>query len=100
MNNAEKIMLYRKTMTIMAEIDAELHVARTEFPESTGSMTALTEEVGELAKALLDEPWSHVRKEAIQVAVMAIRVAIEGDATLYAIRAKRGLDFAEVKDGA
>lgn len=52
-------------------------------------MTALTEEVGELAKALLDEGWSRVQAEAIQVACMAARVAIEGDPTLIKYRAKR-----------
>ncbi len=52
-------------------------------------MTALTEEVGELAKALLDEEWSRVQLEAIQVACMAARVAIEGDPTLIKYREKR-----------
>lgn len=45
-------------------------------------MTALTEEVGELAKALLDESDQRVYEEAVQVAVMALRVATEGDPSL------------------
>jgi hypothetical protein len=49
-------------------------------------LAALTEEVGELAQALIDHSRgkttaSHVFKEAIQVAAMAIRVAEEGDAS-------------------
>lgn len=74
----------------LREVKAELQRARAKFPDSSGSMTALTEEVGELAKALLDEPLVRVRKEAVQVAVMAIRVAIDGDPTLNEYRRKRG----------
>ena len=67
-------------------VQAELIRGRTKFPNPQGSMTALTEEVGELAKALLDEPWERVIEEAVQVAVMAIRVATEGDPTLISYR--------------
>ncbi|TGD78233.1 hypothetical protein [Hymenobacter wooponensis] len=67
---------------VFTAIHEELARARLKFPNPQGSMTALTEEVGELAKALLDESWDRVVKEAIQVAVMAIRVATEGDPTL------------------
>jgi hypothetical protein len=76
---------------ILADILAELHRAQVKFPSPAGCMTALTEEVGELAKALLDEPLSCVRAEAVQVAVMAIRVALEGDPTLANIRTAKGL---------
>lgn len=57
-------------------------------------MAALTEEVGELAKALLSEPWERVVAEAVQVAAMAIRVAEEGDSTFAEYRARQGLDAA------
>lgn len=47
------------------------------------------EETGELAKAMLhttyggvEAGWKNIRKEAIQVAVMAIRAALEGDPSL------------------
>lgn len=79
-----------ETARIFYDIENELKRAREKFPNSDGSMTALTEEVGELAKAMLDEPLDRVRAEAIQVAVMAIRVATEGDATLNKIRKRRG----------
>lgn len=65
-----------------ARVAAELQAARSKFPSSTKSMCALTEEVGELAKALLDESWERVQAEAVQVAAMAQRVATEGDDTL------------------
>lgn len=68
-----------------------LQNARDKFPSSTLSMAALTEEVGELAKALLDSDSEHVCKEAIQVAVMAIRVLEEGDDTFTDWRQSAGL---------
>jgi hypothetical protein len=73
----------------------EVFRAREKFPSSECSMTALTEEVGELAKAHLDEPWAHVMKEAIQVACMAARVAIEGDPTIANYRNRRRISKAK-----
>lgn len=59
------------------------------FPQPNACMCALTEEVGELAKALMDEPSANVRAEAIQVAAMAVRVALEGDPTIDFVRERR-----------
>lgn len=66
-------------------IDAELMFARAKFPGSNLNFPALVEEIGELSKALLENaqgkvPSEQVFAEAIQVAVMAIRVAEEGSA--------------------
>ena len=67
------------------EINAELTRARTKFANPSRNYIALCEEVGELAKALLDckpgdrESSVAVYKEAVQVAAMAIRVMEEGD---------------------
>jgi len=67
------------------EIEAELERARAKFPMPNPTFVALVEEVGELAQALLKckaglhEPSKRVYEEAIQVAVMAIRVLEEGD---------------------
>ena len=66
--------------------------ARAKFPDSYGVMCALTEEVGEVAKAYMDEPLSEVYKEAVQVAAMAARLALEGDASLQRIRDERHAD--------
>jgi NTP pyrophosphatase (non-canonical NTP hydrolase) len=71
-----------ETAIAIMDIVEELDRARLSFPAATKTMCALTEEVGELAKALLDEDNGRVYEEAIQVAVMAIRVATEGDASL------------------
>jgi NTP pyrophosphatase (non-canonical NTP hydrolase) len=70
----------------------ELQRARAKFPRSDCSLAALTEEVGELAKAMLDEPVERIWKEALQVAAMACRVATEGDPTMADYRKQQGLD--------
>lgn len=77
---------------LIRDIRNELLRARTKFPGDNVTMLALMEEVGELAKATFEEPRANVRKEAVQVAVMAIRVVLDGDATLSHWRAQKGLD--------
>lgn len=76
----------------LLQVGREVIRARSKF-SSDWTMTALTEEVGELAKAMLDEPSLDVVMEAIQVACMACRVATEGDPTISPLRAKRGHDL-------
>ncbi len=80
------------TLRVVGLISEELGRARRKFPSSYACMCALTEEVGELAKALMDEPWEFVVREAVQVACMAIRVATERDPSLQPIRDQRGSD--------
>lgn len=80
----------RLTHFFIIAVQVELASARQKFPSSECSLAALTEEVGELAKAALSEPMRNVVKEAIQVAVMACRVAVEGDETLDNYRWKNG----------
>ena len=74
---------------LIDEINEEHSRAIAKFPAPNLNMCALTEEVGELAQALLHTRfggrcagWTYVRKEAVQVAVMAIRVALEGDSSI------------------
>lgn len=83
-------MSYGPDFDLDYAIQRELSRARHLFPSPAGSLAALTEEVGELAKAVLDESQDRVIAEAVQVAVMAIRVATEGDPTLDEIRKQRG----------
>ena len=66
-----------KPETLVA-FNTELTKARTKFPSPNKNFIALVEEVGELAKDLLEDKASF-KQEAIQVAVMAIRVLEEGD---------------------
>lgn len=72
-------------------LDTELMRARRKFPGNDVMLAALMEEVGELANALLELRFAAVcneeisqrieavRKEAIQVACVAIRIHDEGD---------------------
>lgn len=69
------------------EILRELERARAKFPEQDVwiTLSALTEEVGELNQAILQfehEPhknitYEKIRKEAVQVACMAMRVVLD-----------------------
>lgn len=80
-------MIYIENNTIINEILCELANARSKFPSNVDVLPALTEEVGELNQALIQQKHEpkkgktdkDVYREAIQVAVMAIRVASEGD---------------------
>jgi NTP pyrophosphatase (non-canonical NTP hydrolase) len=63
----------------------ELKAAREAFPGKTHMLCALVEEVGEVAKAMMEHDRKEgtsvqqVLREAVQVASMAIRLAVEGD---------------------
>lgn len=64
----------------IAAIVAELKRARAKFPGNRFLLAALTEEVGELAQALLQrKSKEEILREAVQVACVAIRIAEEGD---------------------
>lgn len=73
----------------LRDVEDELAKARAKFPYSGGANTALAEEVGELAKALLDETPQRIYREAVQVATMAARIALEGDPLLDQYRTIR-----------
>lgn len=79
----------------LAGVAAEVARAISLFPGPNPNLAALTEEVGELAKAVLDaraeqqrngaiDPayWQDINDEAMQVAAMACRIACEGDPTM------------------
>lgn len=74
------------------EMLEELVLARTKFPGRNVTFAALVEEVGELATATFEESRARVRKEAVQVAVMAMRMVLDGDHTFDTWRASKGLD--------
>ena len=75
--------------SFLAEVILEVARAKRLFPKPDGLMTALTEEVGEVARAVLDETDERIREECVQVAAMAMRLAEEGDPTLTELRARR-----------
>lgn len=73
-------------------VEKEALRARTLFPRPHGLLAALHEESGEVAKAMLDEPWENVRTECVQLAAMCLRLATEGDPTLDEVRKRRGAE--------
>lgn len=77
---------------VLQEIQRELNFARSKFPGDNVTFAALVEEVGELATAIFSESRVAVRKEAVQVAVMAIRIVLDGDVTFNDWRSKHKLD--------
>lgn len=76
----------------MDAVRAELSRARAKFPGRCLMGLAMVEEADELAKTLLDESCASIRKEAIQTAVMAARVASDGDESVDEWRRLKGLD--------
>ncbi|HOV03758.1 MAG TPA: hypothetical protein PLJ34_09550 [Hyphomicrobiales bacterium] len=74
----------------LGDVFTEHKRATEKYPRPNPNLAALTEEVGELAKALLhfaegkEIDWDAVRVEAVQVATMAARCALEGDPTVGA----------------
>lgn len=77
---------------LAADVLAELSRARAKFPGKNVTFAALVEEVGELATATFEESADRVRKEAVQVAVMAMRMVLDGDHCFDGWRAEKGLD--------
>ena len=77
-----------KIQAFLNEVEIEFVKARQKFPQPNPSLAALTEEVGELAQAMLHiregkvNYWEDIYKEAVQVATMAARCALEGDPTI------------------
>lgn len=77
---------------LLCDILRELRHARAKFPGKNVTFAALVEEVGELATATFSERRAAVRAEAVQVAVMAMRMVLDGDHTYEPWRAQQGLD--------
>lgn len=74
----------------LSAVHSELARARAKFPkqDSLTTLAGLTEEVGELAEAILDysiidvkyrkgKTFTDIQKEAVQVAVMAARIVLD-----------------------
>jgi hypothetical protein len=63
-------------------LQGEVVAGRRKFPANRLLLAALMEEVGELARALLQRQGRvQVEREALQVAAVAMRIFEEGDAT-------------------
>ena len=92
-------------MDVMKEVQAEMARATAKFPtwptDPLHALAVLGEEFGELTKDMLQlcyEPHKtsreNVRKEAIQTATMALRLAMSLDAYDY----KRGPQHSQARD--
>lgn len=75
----------------LSAVARELARARKLFPGANLNGLAMMEEAGEVAKAMLDEPLDNIRKECVQLAAMAARIALEGDLSVNAYRNARDL---------
>jgi NTP pyrophosphatase (non-canonical NTP hydrolase) len=70
--------------TIMEDLSAELSRARAKFPSGYNILAALFEEGGELASALMqNKSKQEIRKEALQVMAMCVRIIEEGDRSIH-----------------
>ena len=85
---SERHQMQTLTAKFIAEVETELARARKLFPENRHMLAALGEETGELANALIENDIGNptataaaIWKEAVQSAVMAARIATEGDAS-------------------
>lgn len=74
------------------KVQGEVVRARGKFPAPNLCFAALVEEVGELAQAMLKNAANvpgfgaqEVYDEAVQVAAMALRCAVDGDPSFFAI---------------
>jgi len=77
--------------TFLSDVHIEVLRAVEKFPQPNPTIAAMAEESGELAKAMLhiregkSNDWWEVYNEAVQLAAMACRCALEGDPTVNAV---------------
>lgn len=76
----------------VAAMRAEMDQATAKYPAPNANITALSAEAGEVADAVNKLPREAVIAEAVQCAVMAARLAIEGDPYADQYRVTLGLD--------
>lgn len=85
----EQISGYRKISfgfdkTIVEDLSAELIRARTKFPSGYNLNCAAMEELGECVSAQMQNlPKEKIRKEAIQVMAMCVRIIEETDRSIH-----------------
>jgi hypothetical protein len=79
-------------LDFLHEVFEELARAREKYPTANLLGLALMEEVGQLARVLLDDSPETIRRYARQVAAVATRIATEGDESIDDFRELAGLD--------
>ena len=83
----DKIETYQNATLPPIEVDAFFDDVRlehahavTKYPTPNKNLAALVEEVGEVARALLEnKPREQLYNECVQVATMAVRIAMEAE---------------------
>ena len=75
----------------LAAVLDEISRARTKHPHFEITLAAMGEEFGEVCKAMLDERAERVWDECVQLAAMALKLAVDGDRSMEAWRNKRQL---------
>lgn len=69
----------REIEHVYTRLADEVYFAKSKFPSGKNLLAALMEECGELAQELLQNGnTEHAFTEAIQVAAVALRIALEG----------------------
>jgi len=98
LNHADRILLTganhleEDRYDFFTDLNQEIKRARAKHPRNTAMIAALTEECGEVARALTDEPTKQVREESVQTACVAFRIYTEGDETMREYREGKGLN--------
>ena len=83
----------RSIDTFLSKVCDEMERARQKYPAPNPNTAALGGEVGEVMEAMNKESFENVYAECVQVAVMAMRLAVEGDPFMDAYRGSQGLDL-------
>ncbi len=79
--------LFDRTLLFTEHLGAEVARARIKWPGNADKLAAMSEEAGEVARAMLRHKHeggsaAEVWREAVQLAAMALRVATEGTAEM------------------
>jgi len=75
-----QIELLKEISAFFDDVQLEHAHAVTKYPAPNKNLAALVEEVGEVARALLEnKPREQLYNECVQVATMAVRIAMEAE---------------------
>ncbi len=77
---------------LYSEVVVQLQRLRVKYPENDAAFLNLIEAIDSLAKALADEPATNVRVKAIEAMALIMRLVLDGDSSIDALRLKRALN--------
>lgn len=82
----DEIQLTKEDVDFLLAVAVEVNRARKKYPQNRHMLTAMHEEVGEVAKAFLEHEFGNglpgeIKLECVQVAAMALRCTNEGDSS-------------------